>query len=148
MVNGRTFITDFKDGAHPEVTFDLSAAFQNQMKSAHRRFVKDGPTSLMIEDHFELSKQTKNITWQLMTLADVEIVPGGAILKQAGKQLKLEILSHPDLTFSVISLCPAPLSLDRQIKGLKRIEIRMPAWMFGHCKGMLKVRISGMEISN
>ena len=78
-----------------------------------------------------------------MTTADVEIVEGGAILKQDGKTLKLENLSHPELTVSVISLYPAPLELDRQIEGLKRIEIRIPAWTLESNKGEIKVRLSG-----
>ncbi|MDH5602890.1 MAG: hypothetical protein OEY51_03095, partial [Cyclobacteriaceae bacterium] len=59
------------------------------------------------------------------------------------KQLKLENLSHPDVAISVISLDPAPLELDRQIDNLKRIEIRLPAYLFKEGKGEIKVRLSG-----
>lgn len=143
VVDGKAIITDFKDGEKPEATIDLTPTFAGQLKSAKRMFVKDSPTSLLIEDQFELSDETKMVTWQLMTTADVEIVKGGAILKQNGKELKLENLSHPDFTLSVVSLYPAPLKLDRQIKGLKRIEIRIPAWTFENNKGEIKVRLSG-----
>lgn len=143
MVNGKTSIIDFKDGTNPEATFDMSLTFEGQLKSAQRKFVKDSPTSLVIEDSFEISENTKLITWQLMTTADVEIVDGGAILKQDGKTLRLENLSHPNLTLSVISLYPAPLKLDRQIEGLKRVEIRIPAWIINGEKSKIKVRLSG-----
>ncbi|MCK4855140.1 MAG: hypothetical protein KAT31_12775, partial [Bacteroidales bacterium] len=75
-------------------------------------------------------------------IADVEVVKGGAILKQDGKELKLENLSHPNLAVSIVSLYPAPLELDRQIEGLKRLEIRIPAWTVegNNCK--IKVRLS------
>ena len=142
VVDGKAIITDFKDGESPEVTIDMSPVFEGQLKSAIRTFVKDSPASLLIKDRLELSEETKMITWQLMTTADVEIVKGGAILKQNGKKLKLENLSHPELTVSIVSLYPAPLELDRQIKGLKRIELRIPAWTFEEKKGEIRVRLS------
>ena len=135
-------LIDFKGGEKPEAAFDLTAVYGENLKSAKRRFIKDSPTSLVIEDNIEISEKTKLITWQLMTTADVEIVDGGAILKKDGKTLKLENLSHPDLMVSVISLFPAPLKIDRQIEGLKRIEIRIPAWTIENGKTIIKVRLT------
>ena len=66
----------------------------------------------------------------------------GALLKQDGKVLKIENLSHPDLRFSVISLDPAPLALDRKIKGLKRIELRIPSWTIKKGKEVIKVKLT------
>ncbi|HMQ62225.1 MAG TPA: heparinase II/III family protein, partial [Flavilitoribacter sp.] len=129
-VDGFAPITGFKPGDHPEATIDLTAVFGDDLKSIERRFVKDSGSSLLIEDEIQINENTRSVTWQLMTTADVEIVKGGAILKQDGKLLRLENLSHPDMTVSVISLDPAPLKLDRQIKGLKRIELRFPAYLF------------------
>jgi len=141
---GLVTLTDFKEGDQPEATFDMSATLSGQVASASRRFVKDSPTSILIEDQIESSAETKVITWQLMTTSEVEIVKGGAVLKQDGKMLKLENLSHPELSISVISLFPAPLKLDKQIEGLKRIEIRIPAWTLENGKGKIKVRLSGV----
>ncbi len=141
--NGFAPLMNFKDGSNPEATFDLTAVYGDKMKSAKRRFLKDSPTSIVIEDNFETNEKTQMITWQMMTTADIEIVKGGAILKQDGKTLKLENLTHPELAISVVSLYPAPMELDRQIEGLKRIEIRIPAWTLENGKGMLKVRLSG-----
>lgn len=143
VVDGKATIVDFKAGANPEATIDLTPTFAGQLKSATRRFVKDSPTSLLIEDKIEISEETKWITWQLMTTADVLIVEGGAMLMKDGKQLKLENLSHPTFNVSVVSLYPAPLSLDKQIEGLKRIEIRIPAWTIEGGKTKISVRLSG-----
>ena len=142
-VDGKAIITHFKDGELPEATVDLTTAFEGQLKSAYRRFVKDGPKSLLIEDILEASDSTRLITWQLLTVADVEIVKGGAILHQDGKQLKLENLSHPNIRVSVVSLDPAPLALDRQIENLKRVELRLPAYILDNRKTTLRVRLSG-----
>lgn len=141
---GLVTLTDFMEGDQPEATFDMSATLSGQVARASRRFVKDSPTSILIEDQIESSAETKVITWQLMTTSDVEIVKGGAVLKQDGKMLKLGNLSHPEVSISVISLFPAPLKLDRQIEGLKRIEIRIPAWTLENGKGTIKVRLSGV----
>jgi hypothetical protein len=143
VVDGMATITDFRGGEIPEATFDMSGVLAGQVAGASRKFVKDSPTSLVIEDDIELSEETKLITWQLVTTADVELVDGGAILKQDGKELRLENLSHPDLSVSIVSLYPAPLKLDLQIEGLKRLEIRIPAWTVEGDNCHIKVRLSG-----
>lgn len=142
VVDGMATIKDFKEGLHPEAVIDMAPTFAGQLKNAHRRFVKDGPQSLLIEDQFETLESTKMVSWQLITRADVEITQGGALLKQDGKQLKLNNLSHPEFTVSVISLYPAPLELDRQIPGLKRIELRLPAYIFKDHVGRISVQLS------
>lgn len=143
VVDGKADIVDFRTGENPEATIDLTPTFEGQLKSAFRRFVRDSPTSLLIEDRIELSPATKWITWQLITQADVEIVPGGAILTQEGKRLKVETLSHPELTVSVISLNPPPLELDTRKENLKRLEIRIPAWTVEGGETRIRVRLSG-----
>ncbi|MGC9356026.1 MAG: heparinase II/III domain-containing protein, partial [Mariniphaga sp.] len=140
---GLVTLTDFKAGDKPEATFDMSATLGDLVAGASRKFVKDSPTSIRIEDEIEINDKTKLITWQLMTTADVEIVDGGAILKQDGQSLRLENLSHPELMVSVVSLDPAPLELDRQIEGLKRLEIRIPAWTVEGGETNIRVRLSG-----
>ena len=139
---GLVTLSNFKSGENPSASFDMSATLGGLVESASRSFTKDSPTSIVIEDNIELSDSTELITWQLMTQADIEIVEGGAILKQDGKKLKLENLSHPELDISFVSLYPAPLELDRQIEGLKRIEIRIPAWTVEGGKTNIKVRLS------
>jgi hypothetical protein len=110
---------------------------------ATRRFVREGPSSLLIEDKLEINELTDMITWQLMTLAEVEITNSGIILHQNGQQLRLENLSHPDMRASVISLDPPPLELDRRIENLKRIEFRYPAYLFKDGSGEIRIRLSG-----
>ncbi|HAM09727.1 MAG: hypothetical protein A2X05_02700 [Bacteroidetes bacterium GWE2_41_25] len=143
IADGLATIVDYKDGPAPEAIIDLSPAFKGQLNSAQRKFVKESGTSLLIEDMIGSSDETKLITWQMLTTADVEIVRGGAVLRQDGKMLKLENLSHPDIMVSVVSLYPAPLKLDRQILNLKRIEIRIPAWTIEKSEEIIKVRLSG-----
>ena len=142
VVNGLATIKTFKGGSAPEATIDMTAAFRGLLAKAERRFAKESERSLMIEDEIELTDSAKVITWQLMTQADVEYTDYGLNLLQEGKKLKVENLSHPGLRFSIVSLDPAPLKLDRQIKGLKRVELRIPAWMIQDNKEIIKIRLS------
>lgn len=141
---GLCTINNFKTGANPEATVQMSPTFAGQLKSAQRRFVKDGAQSLRIEDQLETLPNTKMVTWQLMTTADVEMTKNGAVLKQDGKQLRVENISHPEISASVVSLYPAPLELDRQIPGLKRLEFRIPAYLLKGDKGKIVVRLMGV----
>lgn len=141
-VEGKATIIDYKDGAKPEATIDLTPVFGGALTRAHRRFVKDTPTSLLIEDELAFNETTQFVTWQLMTQANVEITDHQALLSQDGQQLQLEILSHPELSVSVVSLDPPPLSLDLNKENLKRLEIRIPAWTLKDGETTLRVRLS------
>lgn len=142
QVDGFADLVDFKEGSSPQATFDLTPVFGNDIKSFKRSFTKENDQSLLINDQFECSDSTKMITWQMMTTASVEIKDGGLVLRQSGKVLKVENLSFPDLSFSVASLDPPPLALDRRIEGLKRLELRVPAYILKERKGEIKVRLS------
>ena len=141
-VDGMATVIDFKDGEKPEATIDMTAVFEGSLEGVRRRFVKDGPASLLIEDQLRLSDETGLVTWQLMTTAEVIPTDGGALLKQDGRELMLDIVAPEGVDVSVISLDPPPLELDRRIENLKRVEIRVPAWFFGDRQGRIAVRLS------
>lgn len=142
-VDGMATITDFQEGGQPETTLDLSQVFGNELDNASRRFVKENGHSLLIEDQFTTNENTESITWQLMTTANVEIVDDGAVLRQNDQEMKLTNLSHPELRVTVVQLDPPPLRLDRKIDGLKRLEIRIPAYVLSDDEQTLRVRLSG-----
>lgn len=140
--NGFAPLLNFKKGDKPEATFDLKPVFGGKLDGATRRFVKEDGHSLLIEDNIQTNDSTKSVTWQLITAADVEITNDGALLRQDGKTLQLQNLSHPGVMVSIISLDPPPLELDRRIENLKRIELRMPAYLFEEGKGTIRVRLT------
>jgi len=150
-VNGELHVNDgfakmlsVTKGDKPEAEFDLTPVFGNNLKKATRKFIKPDNNSIVIEDHIETNVHTKMITWQMMTQADVNIVDGGAVLTQDGKKVMLENISHPEIMVSVISLDPAPMKLDKQIEGLKRLEIRIPAWLIENNSDVIKVRLKAL----
>jgi len=142
-VDGYAPIIDFSSGNQPEVTIDMTDIYNGNLSSLKRRFVKESNLSILIEDRFVVNDSTKNITWGLMTTAEVVMVKGGAILHQDGKELNLSILAPADINVSVISLDPPPLEIDKTIENLKRIEIRVPAYLCIDGQGLIQVRLSG-----
>lgn len=145
-VDGYALVREFKPGQKPSVTFDLGPVFQGRLKSAFRRFTKDGERSLLVEDMIRPEETTKLVTWQFVTQADVEIVDGGALLKQNGRMLKLFHPSHPDKKFSIVSLDPPPHKLDKRLKNFKRIELRIPVLyqQTGGADVRIQIRMAGL----
>jgi hypothetical protein len=127
----------------PRASFDLTPVFGENLKQAVRTFTKDSEWSVIIEDRIATNEDTEFITWQMMTTADVEFSDHGVVLSQDGQTLQVLNLSHPDLQFSVISLDPSPLELDRQFDNLKRLELRVPAWTLENGETTMKIRLSG-----
>jgi len=119
--------------------------YDGRVKSAHRKFVKDSDHSVIIEDQILLSDSTKSLTWALMTTAEVVPAVDGALLKQDGKELQLRISSPEGVKFSVIMMDPPPLKLDKRIPDLKRLEIRIPAYIFSDGKGTIRIRLTSTE---
>lgn len=144
VVDGFAPISRFEAGDHPYATVDLTQTFGDRLKSARRTFRKDSPISLTIEDVIEINPgKTELVTWQMLTTAEVQITGKGAVLSQDGKKLEVQNLSHPEIQFSIISLDPPPLELDRKIERLKRIELRIPAYIMGEGEQKIKIRLAG-----
>jgi hypothetical protein len=142
-VGANARISDFKDGEKPEFTIDMTPLYGKSLTSLKRRFIKESSQSVLIEDNFRISDSTRLITWGLITAADVFPTENGAVMAMDGKRLNLTILSPEDIRVSVISLDPPPLEIDKTIKNLKRIEIRIPAYIAENGEGFIKVRLSG-----
>jgi hypothetical protein len=142
-VNATAQIIDFTQGKQPEITIDMTPLYFGNVDKVTRRFVKESNASFYIEDTFVINKSTENINWGLMTVADVQLTNNGAVLTQEGKELLLEIEAPEGLVFSVISLDPPPLEIDKTIKNLKRIEINIPAWTINNNQVKILVRCKG-----
>lgn len=125
-VNGYALVKDEVPGPRPAVTFDLSPAFGGQLQSALRTFTKDSDSSLLIEDDIQANAATCQASWHLITQAEVELTAGGARLRQDGKILRIDNLSHPQRPFKVLALDPPPHKLDKRMLGLKRLELNIP----------------------
>ena len=141
-VAGQAKIIDFKEGEKPEVTIDMTPLYFGNAEEVKRRFQKENNRSFILEDQIKTNELTHNINWGLMTVADVVPTKNGAVLKQDGKEISIEILEPAKVGFSVISLDPPPLEIDKNIENLKRIDLRIPAWLAENDELTIKVRFS------
>lgn len=142
-VSGEAHLTNFEDGKKPKAEFDLTPLYFDNLESAKRTFLKDAASSILIKDELVASDKTKFITWQLLTETDVELTKTGAILKSNGEKVSITNLSHPKIAFKIVSLDPPPLALDKQMDGLKRLELQIPVSAFKNGETEILVRISG-----
>lgn len=145
QVNGEANLIDFFDGDQPSATFNMTPVLGSMLEKAERTFLKDTDHSITIEDRLILNDSTRTISWTMMTTADVISQKGGALLKHGNKSLQLSVQSPEDIQVSVVMLDPPPLELDKKIKGLKRIELCMPAYLFKNKSAIIKVRLSSVE---
>jgi hypothetical protein len=120
-------IIDHKE--EKSVVVDLDEIFEGQIDSAFRTFTKVNDHILRIEDRFRLLDNTESVTWVMITRAEVQTMKQGAMLKQDEQILHLMIIEPAAMNVSVVSLDPPPLPYDKTIPSLKRIEIRIPAYV-------------------
>ncbi len=143
-VDATAEFVDFQIGEKPEATIDLTPLYFGNVSSAKRRILKENNTSLVIEDQIEINELTREINWGMMTQADVQPTKTGALLRQDGKELILEIIEPKGASISLISLDPPPMEIDKTIENFKRIEIRVPSWTVQDGLVKIKVRLNGI----
>lgn len=144
-VSGQATLVEFKTGTQPVAKFNMTEVFSGLVEKAERTFIKDSDHSITIKDELTLNDSTKTITWAIITTAEVLTVKNGAILKQDGKTLNLSVISPADIQISTIMMDPPPMALDRKIENLKKVELRMPAYIFHNKMAIIKVRLSSPE---
>jgi hypothetical protein len=110
--------------AHPNYTFDLTALYGENLKKAERTFQRVSKTCLGISDRLEFSPQTESLTWQMITRASVEIKGDRLVLQQDGATLHIRMSSEAPANAKIVSLSPPPLEIDKDMAGLKRIELQ------------------------
>jgi len=131
IVNGKMHLADARTSLFsselqttiPQFTFDLSALYGDQMKVARRTFSRITETRLRINDKLLFSSKTNSMTWQMITRADLQVQGEQVELHQDGKILYLRVISAAPFEVKEVSLSPPPLTYDKNIEGLKRLEI-------------------------
>jgi len=130
VLNGENHLADARaplirrvqGGSNPQFTFDLSALYGENIVMAHRTFSKQSATRLRISDELVFSPLTESLSWQMITRAEWMMEDNGVVLQQDGATLYLRILTEAPFEVKVVSLHPPPLSYDKEIEGLKRLE--------------------------
>jgi hypothetical protein len=131
VVNGEMHLADARahlfsrelQGSVPECTFDLSELYGDNLQVARRTFSRLSHTRLRISDELAFTPETRSLTWQMITRAEVKVEEGSVMLQQDGATLYLRISSEASFNLKVVSLYPPPLPYDKEIEELKRLEI-------------------------
>ena len=143
LVDGRsTLIRKDLRTLVPSFTFEMTPVFGSNIQLAERSYSRVSDTRLRITDELLFSPDTRNLTWQMMTQAEVIIKKKGVILKQEGRELYLEIDVEVPYKVNVVEVSPPPLSFDKDIPGLKRIEIQLERDAFTGDSGVIIVELT------
>jgi hypothetical protein len=128
--------------ANPEFTFEMTPLYGKALKRAERSFARLSDSLLRIRDELFFSEESKSLSWQLITRADVVMERDRLILRQEGKQLFLSPVLEVPYEVRVVELSPPPLDYDKNIPGLKRIELRVDRESFPGETGSIVVELS------
>jgi len=152
-INGEKHVADARatlvnsqlDTETPHFTFDLTPVFGNSIQRARRTFTKLGTNVIGITDQLIFAESTEEITWQFMTTADVKIRKKDIELRLQEHQLKIKTLDELPYETKIIELSPPPLAYDKDIKNLKRIEIKFKREDFEKDRATIKVVLEGIK---
>jgi len=141
-VDGRALLVGMElRGPTPEFTFRMTDLYGNLIQEAHRSFLRPSATSLLIRDNLVFSPETRTLTWQMITQAEVQVKKKGVVLEQNGKSLYLDIDKSVPFEVKVVNLSPPPLTYDKDIPGLKRIEVWFQRSDFPGDSGQIEVEL-------
>ena len=125
IADARSFVIDKElDVEQPSITFDITPVFGENIKKAERTFQKVSNEIISITDSLEFSTNTKTITWQMMTLADVKEKKDGFELSSGRHKMLVKVLNKEKYKLNIVSLSPPPLAYDMNVPNLKRLEIK------------------------
>lgn len=142
-VDGRvSLIRQDLRSSSPEFTFGLTPLYGSNLEKAERTFSRISDAGFQIRDELVFSETSERITWQMITTADIELEKDRVILRQDGKHLLMKVLVDVPFEIGVIDLSPPPLEYDKDIPGLKRIEVRVDRQAFPGDEGEILVEFN------
>jgi hypothetical protein len=127
----------------PAAKFDLTQLFGENTNSVERSFQRIAGQTLRITDKIGFSSTTRDITWQMITRAEVLVRNKTLFLRQDGSELALYVINEEPCEISVVNLQPPPLPYDKEIDGLKRIELKWDRLDFKGESATIRVELSG-----
>ncbi|MDQ8186547.1 heparinase II/III family protein [Pelagicoccus sp. SDUM812002] len=144
IASGMANITSF-DGEARTATVDLSEPLGSKVEKAERTFSVIDDRTVEIGDHVVFSGEAQKVAWQLTTQAQVETSPEGTVLRQDGETLRIQVLEPAGAALNVVSLQSPPHPADKQMDGLKRLEVVLPAHAAEAGQAGFRVRLQGGE---
>lgn len=121
LVAGTATFTEFIPAA--SATLDLTPLYRDHVVSAHRKagLLADG--RFAFDDTWTAGPASVEVTWQLLTHADITIEPRGVLLRQFGQTLRLRVLEPDTVTFATDDLSQPARPSDAPNPGLRRLRL-------------------------
>ncbi|MDH6534616.1 hypothetical protein M2101_001289 [Parabacteroides sp. PM5-20] len=100
---GRGDVIDYKkETIQPFFTIDMTSAYEGQANSVLRTYTLTDDASVTITDKVNLHTSSQEITWSMITAANVKCEGKNAELSKNGKCFYLEILSPQNAVFTSV----------------------------------------------
>lgn len=128
----------------PYFTFDLSPLYGGYIKKALRTYSKESENRINVRDELTFAPATQQISWQMITQADVEVKGKEVVLTQNSKKLRLQVENQEQFKINVVSLSPPPLPFDKKVEELKRIDIIFERNAFQTNQANINILIEGI----
>jgi len=142
------FIHFQADGPTPCSVIDLTSLYEDQVSRVQRGLMFVENCAVLIQDEWTTGDNMAEVTWQMLTVADVSIRSGVIQLCRDGKSMTLQLLDSPCVEVLVVEAAELQKPFDAPTPGVKRITIKSRT-ASGQC-GRLRIFAipeSGKEIS-
>ncbi len=142
-VGGVARVTEYAaGGGAPRATVDLTSAYLPDARRATREAgLAEGRRTAWVRDAIDLARPL-GVTWGMTTAAEIDIAPGGAVLRQDGRRLRVEIDAPAGSEVATASAEKAPPEAANE--GYRRLEVRVPPRAGSVCITVRFVPVGGV----
>jgi len=118
------FVRFQAEGPRPHAVVELTSLYGEPVRSAHRGVMFVNRRAVLFQDEWSAGAASLDVSWQMLTRAEVTIAPGRIILAQEGKTLTLKVLAPAHASIHVQEAATLQKPLDEDNPGLRRITIQ------------------------
>jgi hypothetical protein len=121
-----TFVATGLNASSPQAVVDCSSIFAGQAEKVVRTFSFPERRALVVDDSLQDLAVSGTVRWQMVTEADVTISGAEAVLRQAGKTLRVRCLNPGKGTWSVVDISNPRSDFDASNPGAKLLVFSLP----------------------
>lgn len=116
------------DAAMPHTVVDLSAAYAGQLHEARRGIGLRADGTVVVQDEFRTKGKQTNVRWGMVTKAKVTLDGATAVLRQAGKRLRVRVLAPAGARLEVYDTATPKAAHDAANRGTRMLgfEVQVP----------------------
>jgi hypothetical protein len=120
-----SFVRVKTDGTNPFSIVDLGQIYDDQIQAVQRGLMFVENKAVLIQDEWTAGGKACDVTWQMLTGAEVTFRPGILQLKQDGKSLTLQLPDAPRIKIEVVDVAVLQQPYDAPNPGIKRISLKL-----------------------